>query len=226
MKEPIIAPSILSADFYDIGSAIRHVEESGCPWLHLDIMDGHFVPPITFGHKMIADIRAKTELFLDAHLMIEEPERHINAYIESGADAITFHLEACVHSHRLIQSISRACIKAGISIVPSTPVSNIVPLLEFLDLVLVMTVNPGYGGQKLIPFCLQKVEELRRIREQRGLHFLIAIDGGVNAKSISDIVIQQPDVLVIGSAFFNAQDRKQFVADFRNAWTSPIGNID
>jgi len=226
MKEPIIAPSILSADFYDIGSAVRYVEESGCPWLHLDIMDGHFVPPITFGHKMIADIRAKTRLFLDAHLMIKEPERHINAYIESGADAITFHYEACVHSHRLIQSILHAGLKAGISIVPSTPVSNIIPLLELVDLVLVMTVNPGYGGQKLIPFCLQKVEELKRIREQEGLNFLIAIDGGINAKLIPDLVIQQPDVLVIGSAFFGAPDKKQFVANFMDAWISPIRKID
>jgi ribulose-phosphate 3-epimerase len=225
MKEPIIAPSILSADFYDIRAAIQDIASSGCPWLHLDVMDGRFVPQITYGNKMIADIRRHTNLFMDAHLMIAEPERHVHSFIESGADAITFHAEACIHSHRLIQTIQRAGVKAGISIVPSTPVGSIVPLLESLDQVLVMTVNPGYGGQKLLPFCLAKVDELREIREKNGLNFLIAIDGGINLTTIQQIALHRPDVLIMGSAFFNVQDKQVFVSDILNVWGHAVENF-
>ena len=224
MKEPIIAPSILAADFYDVRPAIQDIESSGSSWIHLDIMDGHFVPPITFGNKMVSDIRRHTSLFLDAHLMIEEPDRQVYSFIESGADAITFHAETCVHAHRLVQTIQQAGIKAGISIVPSTPVGAIFPLLECVDLVLVMTVNPGYGGQKLLPFCLAKVDELREIRKKNNLNFTISIDGGVNLNTIEQVAPHKPDVLVMGSAFFSAQDKKMFVADILHGWEHAIEN--
>jgi len=224
MEKPIIAPSILSADFCDIRTAIADIEMSRCPWIHLDVMDGRFVPPITFGSKMVGDIRARTKLFLDVHLMIVEPERHVQAFIESGADAITFHQEACVHSHRLLQRIRESRKRAGISIVPSTPVGSILHLLPFLDQVLVMTVNPGYGGQELLPFCLEKVKDLAAIRAAQKLKFNIAIDGGVNAGTLSRITASAPDVLVIGSAFFNAENKKEMIENMRNQWTMAIEN--
>jgi Pentose-5-phosphate-3-epimerase len=158
MREPLIAPSVLSADFADIDSALRLIEQSGADWIHLDVMDGHFVPPITFGAKMVQDIRKRTRLPLDAHLMVEAPERQVEDFAEAGADFITFHPEACVHAHRCIQMIRNRGCKPGISIVPSTPVSVIEELLPFVELILVMTVNPGYGGQDLLPFCLEKVK--------------------------------------------------------------------
>lgn len=215
MRVPLIAPSILSADFADIDSALRLIEKSGSDWIHLDVMDGHFVPPITFGAKMVQDIRKRTRLPLDAHLMAEAPERLVEDFAQAGADYITFHPEACVHAHRCIQTIRKRGCKPGISIVPSTPVSVVEELLPFIDLILVMTVDPGYGGQDLLPFCLEKVKKLRRIRSELRTSFLISVDGGIGASTASEAAAADPDVLVMGSAFFSHPDPEALVEQMR-----------
>jgi ribulose-phosphate 3-epimerase len=218
MDFPLVAPSILSADFSDISGAIAKMENSGADLIHLDVMDGQFVPPITFGAKMVADIGAKTRLPLDVHLMTQNPERLVDEFAAAGASYLTFHAESCVHAHRLIERIREVGVKPGISIVPSTPVSAIAELLPFLDLVLVMTVNPGYGGQSMLPFCLAKVGELKAIREKRGLGFLIAVDGGVGESTIDMVAAQGPEILVVGSAFFGSENPGNLVKRLKEAW--------
>ncbi len=178
-------------------------------------MDGHFVPPITFGAKMVQDIRKRTKLPLDAHLMVEEPDTKVRDFVQAGADFITFHPEVCVHSHRCIQMIRDSGSRPGISIVPSTPVSAIEELLPFIDQILVMTVNPGYGGQEILPFCLEKVKKLRRLRAELKLDFLISVDGGIGLSTASLTAEARPDVLVMGSAFFSSPDPVSLVEQMR-----------
>ncbi|GHV83149.1 ribulose-phosphate 3-epimerase [Spirochaetia bacterium] len=189
--------------------------ENGADWVHLDVMDGHFVPNITFGPKLVKDLRSCCSLPFDVHLMIDNPELYIADFAGAGADYITFHVEAAVHAHRVVQLIHENGKKAGISIVPSTPVSALECLLPFVDLVLVMTVNPGTGGQSIIMECLEKVSVLKEKRTVKGYNFLISVDGGINEKTAKNAVQAGVDVLVTGSSYFNAADKSLFVQRLR-----------
>ncbi|MDR3148306.1 MAG: ribulose-phosphate 3-epimerase, partial [Treponema sp.] len=179
MSSVIVAPSVLSADFADFSGALREIDASLAPWVHLDVMDGRFVPNLTFGPKLVADLRPLSGAFFDVHLMTLDPESLVAPFADAGADQISFHIEAAVHAHRILQRIRELGKKAGISLVPSTPVSALGELLPFVDFVLVMTVNPGFGGQTLIPPCLNKVRLLAKLREEGGYAYRIGVDGGV-----------------------------------------------
>ena len=205
MKDIQLASSLLSADLADLKGALQLVKDNGGKVVHIDVMDGRFVPQITYGQPVIKSMRPLSDLPFDVHLMIEHPEEQIDTWAESGADWITFHHEACIHSHRLVQRIHDLGKKAGISIVPSTPVAAIKEMLEYVDLVLVMTVNPGFGGQKLIPSCVKKIEELVRLRQELGLNYKISVDGGVNTETLPVVVEAGADIVVSGSAFFSGK---------------------
>jgi len=215
-KRRIIAPSILAAEFGNIGNAVSLIEQAGGDWIHLDVMDGVFVPPITFGAQMIQSIRKLTELVLDVHLMTMSPSSHLDAFVKAGANRFTFHIEAEVHSHRLIRQINDLGINSGIAIVPSTPVSAIEELLDIVDQVLVMTVNPGWAGQVMIARALEKVRRLEKLRLKGGGDFLICIDGGFNLENSHEVWNAGGDVAVMGSAFFEAENPENLLVKCRS----------
>lgn len=203
MKDVILAPSILSADFSNLGSAVSFIDASGAHAVHIDVMDGSFVPNITIGSPVVKALRPFTTLPFDVHLMTEMPQNHIESFVKAGADWITFHYEAATHHHRIIEQIHACGKKAGISIVPSTPVSILECVLPFVDVVLVMTVNPGFGGQKLIPACIDKVKELVERRKAHNFNYAISVDGGVNNDTLPLLREAGIDIAVSGSSFFS-----------------------
>ncbi len=198
-----LSPSILSADFSRLGEQIRELDEAGAQYVHIDVMDGMFVPSISFGMPVIRSIRGCTDRIFDVHLMIEEPGRYIDEFAEAGADLITVHAESCRHLDRTIEKIKEKGLLAGVALNPATPVSAISCVLEKVDMVLIMTVNPGFGGQKLIPYTVEKVRELRKIVDKQGLKTDIEVDGGVNLSNVGELMDAGANIIVAGSAVFS-----------------------
>src|SRR5581483_5670759 len=210
-----IIPSILSADFARLGEEIARVERGGATMLHLDVMDGHFVPNLTIGPPVVASVRKVTRSHLNVHLMIEEPERHVPAFVQAGANSISVHYETCRHLDGVLGLIHEQGARAGVVLNPSTPVSVLQDVLEVADYVLLMSVNPGFGGQKLIPYVLDKVRQLDRMRRERHLALPIEIDGGVHRENLADVVRAGCDWIVTGSAVFHSADPEATVREMR-----------
>jgi ribulose-phosphate 3-epimerase len=212
----LIAPSILSADFARLGEEIEAVEKAGADWIHIDVMDGHFVPNITMGPIVVEAVRRVTRLPLDVHLMITDPDLYIQEFARAGADYICVHVEAATHLNRAIQLIKEQKVKAAVALNPATPLQTIEWMLEYLDFVLIMSVNPGFGGQSFIDNSLAKIRQLRQMIEARGLPTRIQIDGGVNAQTIATISQAGADIFVAGSAIFGSRDYQQTIDHFRS----------
>lgn len=212
-----LAPSILSADFSNLLKDVRAVEEAGVEWLHVDVMDGHFVPNISFGAPVLAALKGKTDLFRDVHLMIERPEQYIDAFVAAGAHSITVHIEAGVHIHKTLQYIRDQGVRVGLSLNPGTPLSSVMHLLPMVDLILVMSVNPGFGGQAFIPESLDRIRALREVIDANGWACDIEVDGGIKADNVKAVVDAGATVIVAGSAIFGSASIQEAVDAFRRA---------
>ena len=212
----LIAPSILSADFTKLGEEVRSVQAAGADWIHADVMDGHFVPNITIGPMIVKAVRRVTELPIDVHLMIENPERYIPEFAEAGANYISVQVETCIHLERTVNLIKECGAGAGVVLNPSTPLATLEWILEQLDYVLIMSVNPGFGGQTFIPTSLEKLSALHGMIQKCGKSILIEIDGGVNEKTIAGAARAGADVFVAGTAIFGSSDYKDTIENFRN----------
>ena len=209
----LIAPSILSADFAYLGDALKTLESAGADWIHVDVMDGHFVPNLTIGAPVVQALRQVTTLPLDVHLMIEKPDALIPDFAKAGADILTVHVEACTHLHRTLQLIKSLGAKAGVSLNPHTPVSVLEPVIDDLDLILIMSVNPGFGGQAFIPYSLEKIKQAKALIGERRIH--LEVDGGVGLTNIAEILTAGADTIVAGSAIFNAPNMSETIQQIR-----------
>ncbi len=212
-----LSPSILSCDFTKLGEQIKIADEAGAQYIHIDVMDGHFVPNLTVGVPVVESIRPMTDRILDVHLMIEHPENYVEAFAKAGADIITVHAEACTHLDKVLHDIKDHGAQAGVALNPATPLCTIEHMLPMIDLLLIMSVNPGFGGQKLIPYCIDKIRAAKRIIDERGLDTDIEIDGGVNRDNIAGILAAGANVIVAGSAVFKgdiAENVRALMAHF------------
>jgi len=212
----LIAPSILSADFSRLGDEIRTVENAGADWIHADVMDGHFVPNITFGPIIVKAARSVTDLPIDVHLMIENPDQYIPDFAKAGASSISVQVEACIHLNRTVRMIREWGVKPGVALNPSTPLSELDWVLEYVDYVLIMSVNPGFGGQAFIPNSIGRIKALKKMIVDREQSVLIEVDGGINASTIEDVSLAGADVFVAGSAIFESPDYKDTIDNLRN----------
>lgn len=214
-RSVLVAPSLLAADYAHIADELASV--GSADYLHYDVMDGHFVPEISFGTDLLRAVKATTELPLDVHLMVTNPDETAEHYLDAGADILTFHYEAATHAHRIVSLIHERGAKAAIALNPATPVWLLEPIIDDLDMVLIMTVNPGYGGQKFIESSPKKLRRLRRLCDEHGVNPRIEVDGGINAGNVAEVVAAGADVLVAGSSVFGSTDRASAIAELRDA---------
>ena len=213
----ILAPSLLGGKQDALQESLKLAEDTGVPWIHLDVMDGHFVPNISFGAKIISDLRKHSKLFFDVHLMLSHPDKSLESFVDAGADSITIHLEPDYPIKDTLIRIREHGLKAGIALNPETSLEAVLPYLELVDLVVIMTVNPGFGGQSLIPHCLEKVTQLKNIKDIKKYSFRIEVDGGVNLENASKCIELGADILVCGTSFYQAKDPVQFHQDILNS---------